>query len=203
MNAATRLSERYQFGFADEIDFHMGSFSKALGGQAGFVCGSRAQVEYATAFDGSCFFWCNLAPGVVADLIAGLRVVPRQPAIRAKPCGNVALVHQGLAETGIDLGGSTLQLIPARVYDEGKIFRVAAELQNRGVFSNSRAVPGFEAQGALSDLGLGGAQRGGARGRGRDHRRGVSGGEHHLLEIAVPDRTSRRALATSRRSPPT
>src|SRR5437899_3203520 len=34
------------FGLEDEVDFHLGTFSKSLGGQGGFVAGSMELVDY-------------------------------------------------------------------------------------------------------------------------------------------------------------
>src|SRR6266568_4826045 len=67
------------FGLDKEVDFHLGTFSKSLGGQGGFVCGSRDLVDYVNAFARSRFFSCNLAPMIAAGLLAGLRIVERQP----------------------------------------------------------------------------------------------------------------------------
>ena len=72
------------FGLDKEIDFHLGTFSKSLGGQGGFVCGTRGLVDYVNAFGRSRFFSCNLAPTLAAGLLAGLRIVAaRAPAAHA------------------------------------------------------------------------------------------------------------------------
>ena len=34
------------FGLDEEVDFHLGTFSKSLGGQGGFVCGSKDLIDY-------------------------------------------------------------------------------------------------------------------------------------------------------------
>ena len=51
-----------------EVDFHLGTFSKSLGGQGGFVCGSQELIDYVNAFGRSRFFSCNLAPTLAAGL---------------------------------------------------------------------------------------------------------------------------------------
>ncbi len=61
------------FGLDNEVDFHLGTFSKSLGGQGGFVCGSQDLIDYVNAFGRSRFFSCNLTPSVAAGLLAGLR----------------------------------------------------------------------------------------------------------------------------------
>src|SRR5512135_3402338 len=62
------------FGLDKEVDFHLGTFSKSLGGQGGFVAGSRELIDYVVAFGRSRFFSCNLSPVLTAGLLAALRI---------------------------------------------------------------------------------------------------------------------------------
>ena len=57
-------------GVEDEVDIHLGTFSKSLGGQGGYICGSRDLMDYLRGFTRSRFFSCALAPTVVAGLVA-------------------------------------------------------------------------------------------------------------------------------------
>ena len=122
------------FGLDKEVDFHLGTFSKSLGGQGGFVCGSKDLIDYVNAFGRSRFFSCNLAPMIAAGLIAGLRIVEAEPELRAKLWSNVAFMRRRLAEEGIDIGKSTSQVMPVLVNNDAKVFAVAEEIQNRGLF---------------------------------------------------------------------
>jgi glycine C-acetyltransferase len=129
------------FGLDNEIDFHLGTFSKSLGGQGGFVCGSRALVDYTNAFGRSRFFSCNLAPALAAGLLAGLRIVEREPQLRTKLWSNVAFLRRRFAEEGIDIGKSTSQVMPVMVNNDSKVFSVAERIQNRGLFLNPVTYP--------------------------------------------------------------
>ena len=122
------------FGLDQEIDFHLGTFSKSLGGQGGFVCGTRDLVDYVNAFGRSRFFSCNLAPPIAAGLLAGLRIIEREPQLRAKLWSNVAYVRRRFAEEGIDIGKSTSQVMPVLVNNDAKVFAVAEKIQDRGLF---------------------------------------------------------------------
>jgi glycine C-acetyltransferase len=122
------------FGLEKEIDFHLGTFSKSLGGQGGFVCGTRGLVDYVNAFGRSRFFSCNLAPGLVAGLHAGLRIVENEPHLRTKLWSNVAYLRRRFAEEGVDIGKSTSQVMPVMVLNDGKVFQVAEKIQDRGLF---------------------------------------------------------------------
>jgi 8-amino-7-oxononanoate synthase len=122
------------FGLENEIDFHLGTFSKSLGGQGGFVCGSRELVDYVNAFGRSRFFSCNLAPGIAAGLLAGLRILENEPQLRTKLWSNVAYLRRRFAEEGIDIGKSTSQVMPVMVMNDAKVFAIAEKIQDRGLF---------------------------------------------------------------------
>jgi 8-amino-7-oxononanoate synthase len=122
------------FGLEDEVDFHLGTFSKSLGGQGGFVAGSKEMVDYVTGFGRSRFFSCNLAPAVAAGLLAGIRIVENEPQLRTRLWSNVAFLRRRFAEEGIDIGKSTSQVIPVMVNNDAKVFAVAEKIQQGGLF---------------------------------------------------------------------
>jgi glycine C-acetyltransferase len=122
------------FGLDKEVDFHLGTFSKSLGGQGGFVCGSKDLVDYVNAFGRSRFFSCNLAPPVAAGLLAGVLLVENEPELRAKLWSNVAYLRRRFAEEGIDIGKSTSQVMPVLVNNDAKVFAVAEKIQDRGLY---------------------------------------------------------------------
>ncbi len=122
------------FGLDNEVDFHLGTFSKSLGGQGGFVCGSRDLIDYVNAFGRSRFFSCNLAPMIAAGLKAGLAISENEPQLRAKLWSNVAYMRRRFAEEGIDIGKSTSQVMPVLVNNDSKVFTVAEKVQDRGLF---------------------------------------------------------------------
>jgi glycine C-acetyltransferase len=129
------------FGLDAEIDFHLGTFSKSLGGQGGFVCGTRDLVDYVNAFGRSRFFSCNLAPTLAAGLLAGLRIVEAEPQLRARLWSNVAFLRRRFAEEGIDIGKSNSQVMPVMVNNDAKVFAVAEKIQARGLFLNPVTYP--------------------------------------------------------------
>jgi glycine C-acetyltransferase len=122
------------FGLDKEVDFHLGTFSKSLGGQGGFVCGSSDLIEYVNAFGRSRFFSCNLAPPLAAGLLAGIGIVEREPQLRAKLWSNVAYLRRRFAEESVDIGKSNSQVMPVLVHDDAKVFAVAEKVQERGLF---------------------------------------------------------------------
>jgi len=122
------------FGLDKDVDFHLGTFSKSLGGQGGFVCGSKDLIDYVNAFGRSRFFSCNLAPPIAAGLLAGVKIVESEPELRAKLWSNVAYLRRRFAEEGIDIGKSASQVMPVLINNDAKVFAVAEKIQDRGLY---------------------------------------------------------------------
>ena len=129
------------FGLDKEVDFHLGTFSKSLGGQGGFVAGTRELIDYVNAFARSRFFSCNLSPVLTAGLLAALRVASSEPHLRAKLWSNVAFLRRRFAEEGVDIGKSNSQVMPVMVNNDARVLAVAEKIQDRGLFLNPVTYP--------------------------------------------------------------
>ena len=129
------------FDLDKEVDFHLGTFSKSLGGQGGFVAGTRELIDYVNAFARSRFFSCNLSPVLTAGLLAGLRIASSEPQLRAKLWSNVAFLRRRFAEEGVDIGKSNSQVMPVMVNNDSKVLSVAEKIQDRGLFLNPVTYP--------------------------------------------------------------
>jgi glycine C-acetyltransferase len=129
------------FGVDKEVDFHLGTFSKSLGGQGGFVAGTRELCDYVVAFARSRFFSCNLSPVLTAGLLAGLRISQAEPQLRAQLWSNVAYLRRRFAEEGVDIGKSSSQVMPVMVNNDSRVLAVAEKIQDRGLFLNPVTYP--------------------------------------------------------------
>lgn len=129
------------FGLEDEVDIHLGTFSKALGGQGGYICGSQKMINYIRGFSRSRVFSCALAPTVVAGLLAALRLAEREPELRTRLWSNVAFMQELLKQAGVDVGDSTSQVIPIMVRNDTRVLALGEELLRAGVFINPVKYP--------------------------------------------------------------
>ena len=122
------LSEH--FG-CDLPDILMGTLSKALGSEGGFVCGSRLLVEYLRNISRPFIF--STAPGApaMAAALAALEVLVAEPGRVAKLRENVALFVSELARHGISVRGETA-IVPIVVGDEKKALAASAALEELG-----------------------------------------------------------------------
>jgi glycine C-acetyltransferase len=122
------------FGLKDEIDIHVGTFSKALGGMGGYVACSADLYRYLDAFSRSRFFSCALSPVVTAGVLESLRIVEREPELREKLWTNVAHIRKQLDEAGVDVGESTSQILPVMIRDDRNILGIARRMQEAGLY---------------------------------------------------------------------
>jgi len=122
------------FGLEDAVDFHMGTFSKALGGIGGYACGDQAFINYLEAYARSRFFSCTLPPAVSAGVLAALNHIEANPEIRLQLWHNVAYLQKRFKEEGIDIGHSVSQVMPIMVYNDAKVFEIAEQLREEGIF---------------------------------------------------------------------
>lgn len=129
------------FGLEDEVDFHLGTFSKSLGGQGGFVAGSQALIDYVNAFGRSRFFSCNLAPVVAAGVLAALEIASKEPQLRDQLWSNVRFLRKRFLEEGVDIGKSNSQVIPILVNDDARVFSVARKIRDRGILLHPVVYP--------------------------------------------------------------
>lgn len=126
------LSEH--FGVLSERMVTVGTLSKALGSQGGFVCGSQLLVDYLIGSAGSFIYSTGLNPPAVGAALAALRVLEREPE-RASRCREVArFLADALCELGFDarFGGSPI--VPIVVGDEAAALALAGQLESRGVW---------------------------------------------------------------------
>ena len=129
------------FGLDDEVDIHLGTFSKSLGGLGGFVAGSAELIYYLRGFARSRVFSCALPPGVVAGLLKALEIAGAEPELRERLWDNARYMHELLREAGVDVGDSTSQVISIMIRDDAGIFQIAEDLLHEGVYINPIRFP--------------------------------------------------------------
>ncbi len=128
-------------GVEDEIDIHLGTFSKSLGGQGGYVVGSHKLINYLRGFSRSRFFSCALSPVVVAGLRRALEIARAEPELRSQLWQNVATMQQLLKDGQVPTEDSNSHVIPIMVRDDARIFMIGEELLREGVFINPVRYP--------------------------------------------------------------
>jgi len=122
------------FGLEEEVDISIGTFSKALGGQGGYVAASRNLYNYLRAFSRSLVFSCALSPVVAAGVRESLRIAQSEPELRTQLWRNVKHIRTRLEQEGVDVGDSTSQIIPVMVRNDRRVFELGQKLLRAGLY---------------------------------------------------------------------
>jgi 8-amino-7-oxononanoate synthase len=122
------------YGLEKEVDIHIGTFSKALGGQGGYVAGSKRLYNYLKGFARSRVFSCALSPVVAAGVLKSLEIAQAEPQLRARLWENVRHFRDRLEEEGVDVGDSTSQVVPIMVRNDRRVFEICEKLLRAGIY---------------------------------------------------------------------
>ena len=131
-----------QFGCAHP-DVLMGTLSKALGSQGGYVCGSAELVEYLRQTSRPFIF--NTAPNAaaMAGADAALAILEREPARVARLKDNVRFFLAELARHGVNVpdGTGASAIVPLVVGDERRAVEVSEALAAQGFLLSAIRYP--------------------------------------------------------------
>ena len=112
----------------------IGTLSKALGSQGGFVCGSRRLIDWLINRARPYIFSTALAPPCAAAARRAVRIVRDEPECRRRLQGLPALLREQLIKNGMDSGSSQTQIVPVVVGAARGVVRLAAALRRQGLF---------------------------------------------------------------------
>ncbi|PSQ03388.1 8-amino-7-oxononanoate synthase [Halobacteriales archaeon QS_4_69_31] len=120
-------------GLGDRVDVQMGTLSKALASQGGYVAASEPLVEHLVNAARSFVFSTGLAPPAAAAAREALGIA-RESDRRDRLWENVARLREGLAGMGYEVRGET-QILPVVVGDAADAMALDDALRERGVLA--------------------------------------------------------------------
>jgi 8-amino-7-oxononanoate synthase len=120
-------------GVADRIDIHMGTLGKALGAAGGYICGSRALIDFLVNRARSFLFSTAPVPAAAAAAEAGVRFVQSDAGERR--CAQLwARIAEFRRSSASDEAARRGPIIPLHVGDETEAVDLATRLRERGLF---------------------------------------------------------------------
>ncbi|MFA9518615.1 aminotransferase class I/II-fold pyridoxal phosphate-dependent enzyme [Halopenitus sp. H-Gu1] len=118
-------------GLSDRVNVQLGTLSKALASQGGYVAGDQALVELLVNEARSFVYSTGLAPPAVGAAREAFRIA-REGTVREALWSNVEHLRDGLESVGYEVLGET-QVLPVLVGDRDDVLALATELEERGV----------------------------------------------------------------------
>lgn len=123
------------FGLKGRVHIQMGTLSKALASEGGYVAGSQDLIDYLRNKARSFIFSTSLPPADMAAAQAAIGVILEEPARRRQLWDNVRYLHTGLSALGFTLPPEETPILPLLLGDAGLAMHLAEHLLAQGVFA--------------------------------------------------------------------
>jgi len=101
-----------QMGVAQEVDLHLGTFSKAVGTIGGFAAGRRDVINFIRFRAPTVVFTKSMPLAVVAATQAALNILQDGEVLREKLWENTRRLQEGLKERGFSIGHTQSPITP-------------------------------------------------------------------------------------------
>jgi 8-amino-7-oxononanoate synthase len=125
----------HELGLAEQVDVHLGTFSKAFGGYGAYVAGGLEWIRHLQNVCRSLIYSTGLPPPVIAAAGAALELVREADEARHALRRNADRFRARLAQLGLDTCGSSTQIVPVRVGEPHRALGLSAALEERGVLA--------------------------------------------------------------------
>lgn len=124
------LAEHYGCAHADVT---IGTLSKAVAAEGGFVAGPKQLTEFLKNKSRSFIFTTAMAPAVAAAACNNLRYIDAHPERVQNLRDNVKFFCDALRREGVNVVQSPSAIVPIVIGDEAKAMQVSAKLQEQGI----------------------------------------------------------------------
>ena len=129
------------FGLHGRVHIQVGTLSKAIGVLGGYVCGSRALIEFLYHRARPFLFSTSHPPAVAASCIAAFDVLEEEPERIQKLWDNTRYFKQGLGSAGFNTGVSETPITPVIVGEARTAHAFSAALFEEGVLATGIGFP--------------------------------------------------------------
>lgn len=129
------------FGLEKEIDFQIGTLSKAIGVVGGYVAGSKQLIDWLKVRSRPFLFSTALPPGDVAAITAAVQMLLDSTELHDKLWDNGNYFKAGLEKLGFDIGHSETPITPTIIGDEKLTQQFSKRLAEEGVYAKSIVFP--------------------------------------------------------------
>ena len=124
------LAEHYGCAHADVT---VGTLSKAVAAEGGFVAGPKQLTEFLKNKSRSFIFTTAMAPAVAAAACNNLRYIDAHPERVQNLRDNVKFFSDALKREGVNVEQSPSAIVPIVIGDEAKAMQISAKLQEQGI----------------------------------------------------------------------
>ncbi|MDT8997740.1 aminotransferase class I/II-fold pyridoxal phosphate-dependent enzyme [Paucibacter sp. APW11] len=130
------------FGMKGEADLEVGTMSKALGGQGGFIAGDKRVIDYLRFYANSYVFAATIPAPVAAGLIESISLMQTEPQRLAALWDNIRYLKSRLDALGFNTEHSDSAIIPVVIGNEQRAMELGRSVRRRGMFCQTVVFPG-------------------------------------------------------------
>lgn len=128
------------FNMTKKPDIIMGTLSKAIGSEGGFICGKQIVIEYLKNKSRSFIFSTSLSPATIAASIKSIELIMKEPERVQLLQENIRYFCQCLKEAGLEVDSKT-PIIPIIIGDEEIAMKISEELFSLGYYISAIRYP--------------------------------------------------------------
>ncbi len=119
--------------FSCNVDITVGTLSKAIGSEGGFVCANKKIIDYLKNKARSFIFSTSLSPAVINGAIASFDILENDNSLVEKLQSNVSYLCKGLRDIGFDINSES-PIIPIIIGEEHKAMDFSKSLLEEGIY---------------------------------------------------------------------
>ncbi|GFZ85796.1 2-amino-3-ketobutyrate CoA ligase [Compostibacillus humi] len=129
------------FGLQKEIDFQIGTLSKAIGVVGGYVAGKRKLIQWLKVRSRPFLFSTAVTPADAAASRKAIEILTDSKELVEKLWDNGRYLKEGLKKLGFDVGNSETPITPCIVGDEKLTQTFSQRLYEEGVYAKAIVFP--------------------------------------------------------------
>ncbi|CAN7687761.1 8-amino-7-oxononanoate synthase [Paenibacillus sp. LjRoot153] len=123
----------HELAVQDDVDIHLGTFSKSFGVYGAYICGSRTLIRWLVNKAGPLIYSTALPPSIVAGVSEALVVVQGEPWRREKLFALCILFRSLLGSSGFTIGVGNSPIVPLIIGDNDMTLRFSSALEDEGI----------------------------------------------------------------------
>lgn len=129
------------FGLEKEIDFQIGTLSKAIGVVGGYVAGKKNLIDWLKVRSRPFLFSTAVTPGDVAAITRALQMIMDSTELHDKLWENGDYLKAGLKKLGFNIGASETPITPCIIGEEKLTQQFSKRLVEEGVYAKAIVFP--------------------------------------------------------------
>jgi glycine C-acetyltransferase len=129
------------FGLHGQVDYIIGTLSKAIGVVGGYVCGSKDMRDWLLHRGRPLLFSTAMMPAAAAAIIEAFHMLESSHEYTDRLWDNARYFKEKLSVLGFDLGKSETPITPIIIGDEEKTMTFSKRLFDQGVFVSGIVFP--------------------------------------------------------------